>query len=85
MSDDIKMVGAAIQALKHSGQARQQALSGYEASKEVDRQARITKPMDEPAFRRALDKLNHSLDKAAARGTPLRDDVPRSFYLNNRV
>jgi hypothetical protein len=41
--------------------------------------------MDEPAFRRALDKLNHSLDKAAARGTPLRDDVPRGFYLNIRV
>ncbi|MBT4590358.1 MAG: hypothetical protein HOC57_13780, partial [Rhodospirillaceae bacterium] len=46
MSDDIRMVGAAVQPLKHSGQFRQQALSGYEASKEVDRQARITKPMD---------------------------------------
>ncbi|MBT3989118.1 MAG: hypothetical protein HOG95_09560 [Rhodospirillaceae bacterium] len=81
MSDDIRMVGAAVQPLKHSGQFRQQALSGYEASKEVDRQARITKPMDEPAFRRALDKLNQTLDN----NKPLRDDVPRGYYLNIRV
>jgi hypothetical protein len=81
MSDDIRMVGAAVQPLKHSGQFRQQALSGYEASKEVDRQARITKPMDEPAFRRALDKLDQSLGAAK----PLREDVPRGFYLNIRV
>ena len=81
MSDDIRTVGAAVQSLKHSGQFRKQALSGYEASKEVDRQARITKPMDEPAFRRALDKLNQTLDVSK----PLRDDVPRGFYLNIRV
>lgn len=81
MSDDIRMVGASVQPLKHSGQFRQQALSGYEASKEVDRQARITKPMDEPAFRRALDKLSQTLDS----NRPLRDDVPRGFYLNIRI
>jgi len=37
--------------------------------------------MDEPAFRRALDKLNQTLDN----NKPLRDDVPRGYYLNIRV
>ena len=81
MNDNIKTVGAAVQPLKHSGQFRQRALSGYEASKEVDRQARITKPMDEPAFRRALNKLDQTLEA----DNPLRKDVPRGYYLNIRV
>ena len=80
-SEDIKIIGSAIQPLKHSGQFRKQALSGYEASKDVDRQARITKPMDEPAFRQALDKLDQTL----AADKPMRSDVPRGFYLNIRV
>jgi len=81
VNDNIRTVGAAVPLLKHSGQFRQQALSGYEASKEVDRQARITKPMDEPAFRRALRKLDQTLEV----DKPLRKDVPRGFYLNIRV
>jgi hypothetical protein len=81
MSDDIKSLSSSVQPLKHSGQIRQQALSGYEASKEVDRQARITKPMDEPEFRHALAKLNQVLDTSST----LREDVPRGFYLNIRV
>ena len=81
MADDFRLAPATVQPLKHSGQSRKQALSGYEASKEVDRQARITKPMDEPAFRRALAKLDQTLgaDKS------FRNDVPRGFYLNIRV
>jgi len=81
MNNDIKNLSPSVQPLKNSGQIRQQALSGYEASKEVDRQARITKPMDEPEFRNALVKLNRNLDP----NKPLRDDVPRGFYLNIRV
>ena len=81
MSQDVKILGSAVQPLRHSGQFRKQALSGYEASKDVDRQARITKPMDEPAFRRALDKLDQTL----AVNKTLRRDVPRGFYLNVRV
>ena len=76
-----KPIEGAVQPLRHSGQFRKQALSGYEASKDVDRQARITKPMDEPAFRRALDKLDQTL----AVNKTLRRDVPRGFYLNVRV
>jgi len=81
VNDNIRTVGGAVPPLKHSGQFRQQALSGYEASKEVDRQARITKPMDEPAFLRALSKLDQTLETER----PLRKDVPRGFYLNIRV
>ena len=81
MVDDFKVIGPNVQPLRNSGQFRKQALSGYEASKEVDRQARITKPMDEPAFRRALAKLDQTLDA----DKPFRDDVPRGFYLNIRV
>jgi len=81
MADDFRINASSVQALKHSGQFRKQALSGYESSKEVDRQARNTKPMDEPAFRRALAKLDQTLDT----DKPFRGDVPRGFYLNIRV
>ena len=81
MADGFRINTNTVQALMHSGQFRKQALSGYEASKEVDRQARITKPMDEPAFRRALAKLDQTLDS----DRPFREDVPRGFYLNIRV
>ena len=81
MVDDVRVVAPNVQPLRNSGQSRKQELSGYEASKEVDRQARITKPMDEPAFRRALAKLDQTLDA----DKPFRDDVPRGFYLNIRV
>ena len=81
MVDTIKMMSNTVEALKHGGQTRQQALSRYEASKDVDRQAKITKPMDEPEFRHALAKLNQVLDTSST----LREDVPRGFYLNIRV
>ena len=81
MGDDLRVNINTVQNLKHAGQSRKKALSGYEASKEVDRQARNTKPMDEPAFRRALAKLDQTLDA----NKPLREDVPRGFYLNIRV
>tara|TARA_B100000475_G_scaffold184372_1_gene152602 strand:- start:229 stop:474 length:246 start_codon:yes stop_codon:yes gene_type:complete len=81
MGDDLRVNINTVQNLKHVGQFRKKALSGYEASKEVDRQARNTKPMDEPAFRRALAKLDQTLDA----NKPLREDVPRGFYLNIRV
>ena len=81
MVDTINMMNNTVEPLKHGGQTRQQALSRYEASKDVDRQAKITKPMDEPVFRRAVDKLNERMSV----NKPLRDDVPRGFYLNVRV
>jgi len=81
MTADLRISAGNVTPLKNSVQTRQQALSGYEASKEVDRQARNTKPMDEPAFRRAVAKLNETL----SRNQPLRDDVPRGFYLNIRA
>ena len=81
MGDDLRVNINTVQNLKHAGQFRKKALSGYEASKEVDRQARNTKPMDEPAFRRALAKLDQTLDA----NKPFREDVPRGFYLNIRV
>ncbi len=60
---------------------RQQALSGYHASREVENQARVTRPMDDPEFHRAIDRLNRHLDSEK----PLRHDVPRGFYLNIRI
>jgi len=60
---------------------RQQAISGYSASREVENQARVTKPMEGSEFCRMVDRLNRLLDS----GKPLRHDVPRGFYLNIRV
>lgn len=61
--------------------ARQQAISGYHATREVENQARVTRPMDGPEVLRARDKLNRHLDA----DKPLRHDVPRGFYINIRV
>ena len=60
---------------------RADALDGYGNAKEVARQAAMTQPMNGSEFQRAVGRLNKALDS----GLPLRDDVPRGFYLNIRV
>jgi len=60
---------------------RKQALSGYQASREVENRARVSRPMEDPELQRAAAKLDQRLES----GKPLRDDVPRWFYLNVRV
>lgn len=60
---------------------RQQAMSGYQASREVENRARVTQPMDDPELRRASARLEQNLSSEK----PLRSDVPRGFYLNVRV
>ena len=52
--------------------------ASYQSAREVEQQARVTKTADTPEFRRALDRLNRVLDE----DKPLRDDVPRGYYLN---
>ena len=61
--------------------ARQQALSGYQASREGGKIVRITEPMDDPEFKIAVARLNKNLSS----GRPLRHDVPRGYYLNVRI
>ena len=56
-------------------------ITGYQSGQEVERQARVSKPMDDPEFRHALDRLNQAVDSPK----PFRRDVPRGFYLNIRV
>ncbi len=63
------------------GPVRQQAMTGYEASREVENRARVTQPMNDPEFKNAMMRLNRDLEADA----PLRHDVPRGFYLNVRV
>ncbi len=74
MSDDVR-----IQSLQTPVPRR--ASSGYRAAREVEQRAAITRRDDEPAFRRAVDRLNNILDS----GKPLRDDVPRGFHLNIQI
>ena len=61
--------------------ARQKAMTGYEASRDVKNRASVTKPMNDPEFKNAVMRLNRDLEADA----PLRHDVPRGFYLNVRV
>ena len=63
------------------GPVRQQAMTGYEASREIENRARVTLPMNDPEFKNAVTRLNRDLDADA----PLRHDVPRGYYLNIRV
>ena len=89
MSDDFPLAGnlrANQLPAKSSPQAIGNArapggISGYQSGQEVEKQARVSKPMDGPEFRRALDRL----DQAAGADKPFRTDVPRGFYLNIRV
>ena len=54
---------------------------GYQESREVEVRAAVTRPDDSPQTRAALVRLDRLLSK----GTPLRQDVPRGFYLNIRI
>ena len=51
---------------------------GYQAAREVNVRASVTPSNDTLPTRKALDKLNQVLDV----DKPLRDDVPRGFYIN---
>jgi len=63
------------------GPARQAAMSGYQASQEVENRARVSAPMNDPEFKQAVSRLNRNLMS----GEPLRQDVPRGYYLNVTV
>ena len=63
------------------GPVRQQAMTGYEASREVGNRARVTQPMNDPEFKNAVTRLNRDLEA----DSPLRHDVPRGYYFNVRV
>tara|TARA_A100000164_G_scaffold193391_1_gene171655 strand:- start:270 stop:521 length:252 start_codon:yes stop_codon:yes gene_type:complete len=63
------------------GPIRQQALMGYAASREVENRTRVTQPMCDPEFKNAVMRLNRHITADA----PLRQDVPRGYYLNVRV
>ena len=63
------------------GPVRQQAMTGYEASREIENRARVTLPMNDPEFKNAMTRLNRDLEADG----PLRHDVPRGYYLDVRV
>lgn len=54
---------------------------GYREAREVEIRAAVTRPEDSPPLRAALVRL----DRVLSSGKPLREDVPRGFYLNIRV
>lgn len=58
-----------------------QSRASYNTAREVEARAKVTQTTETPQFRKALDKLSNSLDK----DEPLRDDVPRGYYLNVEV
>ena len=57
------------------------ARASYTTAREAEAQARISQTTETPKFRQALDRLNRILD----RDKPLRDDVPRGYYLNIEI
>ena len=83
MNDGVRLSNNLAQASISAarGPVRQQAMTGYEASREVENRARVTQPMNDPEFKNAVMRLNRDLEA----GAPLRHDVPRGFYLNVRV
>ena len=62
-------------------QPQQQARAGYRAAKEVEFQARVMEFAESLQFRRAMERL----DKVTRGEGPLRDDVPRGYYLNIEI
>ena len=60
---------------------RQRALSDYQASREEKKNIRVADPMNDPELKIALARLNKNLSS----GRPLRQDVPRGYYLNVRI
>lgn len=77
----IRMMSDGIQIPGLQTPVPRRASSGYRAAREVEQRAAITRHDYEPAFLRAVDRLNKLLDS----GKPLRDDVPRGFHLNIQV
>ncbi len=64
-----------------SGSARatpQRASTGYQAGREVERHAASAGSNDDPHLQKAIGRLQRILNS----GEPLRDDVPRGYYLN---
>jgi len=70
-------------ALTLSNDSSSRRARGYqaEAVHEVRARAANTNPQQSDAERRSLRRLNQVLDH----NQPLRDDVPRGFYLNIKV
>lgn len=62
-------------------QPNHQARAGYRTGKEVEFHARVMEFSESPEFKRAM----HKLDKVTRGETPLRDDVPRGYYLNIQI
>lgn len=71
MSDSLSIIGA----LTGTPQKTQ---NSYAGAKEVSRQAAVTKPNDGDDFKAAVAKLERTLEA----DKPLREDVPRGYYLN---
>jgi len=57
------------------------APKGYQAAREVRALAAVSEGETTPQEKKALFRL----DKALKTGQPLRDDVPRGFYLNVEI
>jgi hypothetical protein len=57
------------------------ARAGFQTAREIEFQARVMENIDSPQTRRAMQRL----DKVSRGDTPLRDDVPRGYYLNIEV
>lgn len=53
----------------------------YQSGRDVKARASVFRELDSDENRSALSRL----DRFLSQGTPLRDDVPRGFYLNIRV
>jgi hypothetical protein len=82
MSDRLTILpDQAVQAAQTAQTKRPDAFAGYQAGQEVKNRASVSAPMGGSEFRHALNKL----DKTMEDGAPLRDDVPRGYYLNVRV
>ena len=54
---------------------------GYQAQREVSARASVSRFSESPQNRAALTRL----DKILTADKPLRDDVPRGFYLNMKI
>jgi len=60
---------------------RQQELSGYQASREAARAARVSEPMSDSEYKESIERLRKYLSSER----PIRHDVPRGYYLNVRI
>ena len=82
MSDPVRIAAQGVQQPSPLQSTRRaDALNGYGNASEIARQVAATQPMSGAEFERAANRLNKVLES----GAPLRDNVPRGFYLNIRV